>query len=271
MDNRAIGVFDSGLGGLTTVKKLLEVLPGEDLIYLGDTGRVPYGGRSRETLLKYAGEDIRFLLQYDIKAILVACGTVSTAVLEEIRGDYSLPITGVVEAAVRKAAAVSRNGRIGLIGTAASIRSGAYVRRLREIRPDAQILGKACPLFVPLVENRRTRPGDPVIETVAEEYLSSLREAGVDTLILGCTHYPLLREVIAGIMGPAVTLVDAGAETAKLAAVSLAEAGLLSGRTSGGRCRYFVTDSTEDFAETASLFLETDVQGEVSRVSLDAF
>ena len=271
MDNRPIGVFDSGLGGLTAVKRLMDVLPHEDIIYLGDTGRVPYGGRSKETIIKYARQDIAFLQQFDIKAIVVACGTVSTTALDVIADDYTLPIFGVVEAAAHRAAQVTKNGKIGLIGTAASIRSGAYTRQIQKLLPHAEVIGRACPLFVPLVENGRTAPGDVVIETVAREYLSPMQQAGVDTLILGCTHYPLLRDVIAGIMGPDITLVSSGDEAAGFVAGKLSADGQLNDKSAPGTYSYYVSDSTEDFAALASRFLEKDVEGHVAQISLDSF
>lgn len=271
MDNRPIGVFDSGLGGLTAVKRLMEVLPHEDIIYLGDTGRVPYGGRSKETIIKYARQDIAFLRQFDIKAIVVACGTVSTTALDVIAGDYPLPIFGVVEAAAHRAAQATKNGKIGLIGTAASIKSGAYTRKIQKLLPEAEVIGRACPLFVPLVENGRTAPGDVVIETVAREYLEPMIGAGVDTLILGCTHYPLLKDVIAGIMGSGVTLVSSGDEAAGFVAKRLSADGQLCNRSAPGTYSYYVSDSTEDFAPLASRFLEKDVEGHVAQISLDSF
>ena len=167
MDPRPIGVFDSGLGGLTCVKRLMDVMPGEDIIYLGDTGRVPYGGKSRETIIKYARQDIAFLRSFDIKAVVAACGTVSTNGLEEIAGDYPIPVLGVADAAARAAVRRTRNGRIGLIGTKATIRASVYERKILGLLPEAKIFKKACPLFVPIVEDGRIGDGEPVLETVA--------------------------------------------------------------------------------------------------------
>ena len=267
MNDRPIGVFDSGLGGLTAVKKLRQVLPGENIIYLGDTGRVPYGTRSKDTIIKYAREDIAFLRRHDIKAIVVACGTVSTTALEAVAPDYPLPILGVVVPAARKAASITKNGKIGLIGTQASIRSGAYDRVIRSCLPSAQVFANPCPLFVPLVEAGRVRPGDVVIETVVAEYLAPLKDAGVDTLILGCTHYPLLSDVIGNFMGPGVSLIDTGAAAAEYVAGQLRAADMLSDRAAG-ETRYFVTDAPEGFAHLASLFLERDVTEAVEQISL---
>ena len=271
MDNRPIGVFDSGLGGLTAVKKLMELLPGEDIVYFGDTGRVPYGSRSRETIIKYTRQDIAFLRSFNIKAVLAACGTVSTTSLDFVAGDLAIPSFGVVKAAALKASNVTKNGKIGLIGTVASIKSHKYEDLIKACLPNAEVVGVACPLFVPLVENGRIHRGDVVIETVANEYLAPLREKCVDTLILGCTHYPLIAGIIGDIMGENVVLVDPGAEAAKFLANELAETNRLNERTSGGSYSYYVSDSTDGFSELASLFLENDVMGEVKQVSLDSF
>ena len=271
MDKRPIGVFDSGLGGLTAVKRLMEVLPGEDIIYFGDTGRVPYGGRSRETIIRYARQDIAFLRRSDIKAVMAACGTVSTNGLDEIAAKSDIPVFGVVESAAAAAVAATKNGRIGLIGTAASVRSGAYDRKIKELRPNVEILKTACPLFVPLVENGKVSRDDKVLRLVAEEYLAPLREAGADTLIMGCTHYPIIRDVIADVMGDSVALIDTAAETAVRIAGYLRDNGMLSGNESGGKYKYFVSDSTEDFGRMAALFLNTDVRGSVEQISLEDF
>lgn len=271
MDNRPIGVFDSGLGGLTAVQKLIELLPNEDIIYLGDTGRVPYGGRSRETIIKYARQDIAFLTSFDIKAIVIACGTVSTTAMGEIENDYDLPIAGVVLPAVEKAVKVTKNKRIGLIGTVASINSRAYDRLILERLPDAEIFSAACPLLVPLVENGRINRGDIMIETAVREYLTPIKEQGVDTLILGCTHYPLIGDVIGDYMGGEVSLISPGAETAAFVAELLEKNGISAEKGRIATHRYFVTDSIEGFSSAASLFLRQDVRGEVSKVDLHNF
>ena len=271
MDTRPIGVFDSGLGGLTAVRVLRRILPEEDLVYFGDTARVPYGGRSREMLLKYSRQDLRFLRSQDLKAVLIACGTVSTTSLETLQAENDLPIVGVVEPTCRRAVSVSGNRRIGMIATLASVRSGAYEAALRRLDPSVEVLCRPCPLFVPLVENGRTRPGDVVIETVAAEYLAPLRAAEVDTLVLGCTHYPLLEAVIRSIMGPGVELINAGAEGARAAAELLRGRDALAARDAQGGCRYYVSDHVEDFARLASLFLGWDVTGAVGQVDIDLY
>lgn len=270
MDQRPIGVFDSGLGGLTALRELRRILPGEDLVYFGDTGRVPYGTKSRETILRYARQDVAFLRSFDPKAIVVACGTVSANALTELTAENDLPIFAVVSPAAQAAVAATRNKRVGLIGTSASIRSGAYEREMAALDPAVTVAAQACPLFVPLVENGRFRPGDKVAELVVEEYLAPVKAAGVDVLVLGCTHYPLLTDAIAAFMGPAVTLIDTGAVCADHAAKTLGERGLLAQRERGS-CRYFVSDSTQGFAHLASLFLGETVEGSVERVDIEKY
>ena len=271
MDQRPIGVFDSGLGGLTAVHSLWRILPEEDLIYFGDTARVPYGGRSRETILKYARQDVRFLRSFDLKAILIACGTVTTTSLDILQAENDLPMVGVVEPTCRRAALVTKNRRVGLIATAASVRSGAYEAALRRLDPEIRVFSRACPLLVPLVENGRVRPGDVVIETVAREYLTPLKEAGVDTLILGCTHYPLLTDVIGGIMGPGVELVSAGEESAFELKRMLKARGLRADESRRGETVFYVSDRVEDFEQTASLFLQEDLRHTARRIDIEQY
>ena len=264
MDNRPIGVFDSGMGGLTAVRELAALLPHEQLIYFGDTGRVPYGGRSRNTIIRYARQDVAFLRSFDLKAIVVACGTVSTTALPILQAEAEgFPIFGVVEPTARQAADATRNGKIGLIATRASIRTGAYQAVITRLRPEAQVSALACPLFVPLVENGRVHRGDVVIETVVKEYLTPLKDAGVDTLILGCTHYPLLEEVIGDFMGPDVTLIDSGAEAANLASTQF------DPNEGTGTTQYFVSDDPQGFDQLAELFLQekVDVGAELVDIS----
>ena len=251
MDNRPIGVFDSGLGGLTAVRELQRLLPGEDIIYFGDTARVPYGGRSRDTLVRYARQDVAFLRTFDLKAIVIACGTVSTTALDVLTEENDIPIWGVVEPAAEAAARSTKNGLVGLIGTQATIRSGAYERRIAAEAPGVRVLSRACPLFVPLVENGRFRPGDVV-----------------DTLVLGCTHYPLLTEVIGNCMGPGVTLVNVGEKCACRVAERLGGMAALAEPGRRGESRYYVSDSVEDFSRLASIFLRQDVAAEVTQVDI---
>ena len=263
MDTRPIGVFDSGLGGLTAVRQLRRVLPGEDIVYFGDTGRVPYGSRGRDIIVQYARQDIRFLLQQDVKFIIAACGTVSSTYPPEEAARLPVPFTGVVGATARAAVDATRNRKIGIIGTAATVRSGSYAAIIRDMMPDVQIFARACPMFVPLVENGRVHRGDVVIETIVKEYLTPLKDAGVDTLILGCTHYPLLEEVIGDFMGPDVTLIDSGAEAANLASTQF------DPNEGTGTTQYFVSDDPQGFDQLAELFLQekVDVGAELVDIS----
>ena len=269
MDERPLGVFDSGLGGLSGFRHLAQLMPNEDILYLGDTGRVPYGTRSRETIIRYACEDAEFLVGRGVKAILVACNTVSSTAMDVLRNTFDVPFFDVVTAAVGTAAAATRNGRIGVIGTEATVRSGVYGRQLRELLPGADVCEKACPLLVPLVENGRTKRGDRVAEIVTEEYLSELKDRDVDTLILGCTHYRMLRDVISACMGAGVTLVDSGAVGAEDMAGALRRGGCCAPEGKAGEHVFYVTDSTEGFERQASIFLETEEHLDVSRVALN--
>ncbi len=268
MDNRAIGIFDSGLGGLTCVKKVMEIMPNENIIYFGDTGRVPYGTRGKETLLKYVRQDINFLESFDIKLIVIACGTASSAALPEIQSDISTEIIGVLNPACTAAAAKTKNNKIGVIGTAGTIKSGKYVDTIKAINPEIEVFQKACPMFVPIVENGYTKT--QVSKIIAKEYLEDIKNAGVDTLIMGCTHYPLLKEEIASVMGEDVALVDAGEETAIFAKEFLLKNDALSDRELG-KTEYYVSDTTDGFSELGSLFLERRIEGEVSKIDIERY
>lgn len=271
MDQRPIGVFDSGQGGLTAVREIQSILPSENIIYFGDTSRVPYGSRSPEILLHYARQDVRFLRTFGIKALLIACGTISTTALPTLAAENDLPIRGVVQPTCKAAAKATRSGRVGLIATAASVRSGAYERTLGTLNGDIQVFAKACPLFVPLVENGRFHPGDIVIETVAREYLTPLKAQGIDTLMLGCTHYPLLHDVIGEIMGADVTLIDSGAEAARALRQELKSADALAQRERGETALY-ASDSPESFAALAGQFLRRPIEpNEVSLVDIERY
>ena len=266
MDQRPIVVFDSGLGGLTAVHSLWLILPEEHLIYFGDTARVPYGSRSREAILKYARQDVRFLRSFDLKAILIACGTVTTTSLAALQAENDLPMVGVVEPTCRRAVLMTQNKRVGLIATAASVRSGAYEAALRRLDPEVTVFSRACPLFVPLAEAGRIRRGDVVIETVAREYLTPLKNAGVDTLILGCTHYPLLTDVIGDVMGPGVELVSAVELKRMLKARELR-----ADERRRGETEFYVSDRVEDFERTASLFLQEDLRHTARRIDIERY
>ena len=271
MDNRPIGVFDSGLGGLTGVRELRKRLPHENIVYFGDTGRVPYGSRSPETILQYARQDIAFLLSKDVKCIMAACGTVSSTYPPEEAARLPVPFTGVVGATARAAVDATRNRKIGIIGTAATVRSGSYAAIIRDMMPDVQIFARACPMFVPLVENGYFNDGNPVTKLIIAEYLQELKDAGVDTLILGCTHYPLLKKMIGDFMGDEVHLVDSGKVTAQAAAAALDDLGLLNGKKAGGTARYFVSDTPDNFDELAHTFLGEYAGGTVERIAIETY
>ena len=270
MDTRPIGVFDSGLGGLTAMRQLRQRMPCETILYFGDTSRVPYGNRSPETILRYARQDLRFLRTFDPKAVLIACGTVSSNCLEILQKENDIPIVGVVEPTVRRAVEATRNKRVGLIATRASVSSGAYHRMFRRLDREVALFACPCPLFVPLVEEGRFTAGDVVIETVAREYLTPLKDQGIDTLVLGCTHYPLLAEIISGVMGPEVRLVDAGRECAREVERVLAAAGGLAPQGEG-TASYYVSDRPEDFARSAEIFLQRPLETPAQQISIEAY
>lgn len=268
MDKRPIGVFDSGLGGLTCVKEIMKIMPGEDVIYFGDTGRVPYGTRGKETLLKYVRQDIRFLETFDIKMIIIACGTASSAALPWISSEFSTEILGVVEPAAHSAVKATKTKRIGILGTSGTIKSGKYPEYIKSICPDAQVFQKACPMFVPLVENGYA--DSRVTRIIAEEYLAEIKENNVDTLILGCTHYPLLKSVIGEIMGEDVTLIDSGAAAADFAFEQLKSRDMLSDKI-GGNYNYYVSDSTADFAKLGGMFLTRPIDENVGKIDIERY
>lgn len=264
MDHRAIGVFDSGLGGLSVVRRLVNLLPGEDIVYFGDTGRVPYGTRSPETIERYTRQDCRFLLDRDVKFIIAACGTVSSVAPHVLEG-LPVPAMGVVDATAAAAAKATRNGRIGVLGTTATVRSGAFHRALAEERAGVQVFAQACPLFVSLVESGWTARDDAAAVAIARRYLRPLIEQQVDTVVLGCTHFPLLAPILSDVLGEGVTLIDSGAASAEACAAYLRERGALADRESGS-CRFFVSDRPHDFGEVAERFLGRPVLEQVEQI-----
>ena len=262
-DRRAIGVFDSGLGGLTTVRQLLRRLPHEHIVYFGDTGRVPYGTRGEEVIRRYAAQDCAFLMQHDVKIIIAACGTVSS-VAPQVLSALPLPTISVVAPASRVAASVTKNGIIGVLGTAATIKSGSYAKAVKAAKPDAKIHAIACPMFVPLVENGWNGVKDEVAKLAVERYLQPLKDAGADTVILGCTHFPLLAPVIQNFLGDDVILVDAGEEAARVCQVLLAENGMLNRENEGdGDVNFYVSDQPSGFSSLAERFLGVPVKKNV--------
>ena len=264
--NQPIGIFDSGLGGLSVVNALTELLPGEDIVYFGDTGRVPYGTRSRQTIEGYTRQDIAFLQSKNVKLVIAACGTVSS-VASHVGESCGLPFVGVVKPTAKAAVDATKNKKIGVIGTAATIASGSYSKEIALLDPTVQVFGQPCQLFVQMVEEGFIGEDDPIALAVSERYLQPLKEQGVDTLILGCTHFPLLAKVIRKVMGDAVTLIDSGRATATYVADYLNKQNLLSDQAQGEHA-YFVSDRTEAFAEVAGRFLGREIPP-VSRVVLE--
>ena len=263
---KAIGIFDSGVGGLTVLKEIVRSLPQEDTIYLGDTARVPYGTKSPETVIRYSRQITSFLVQRDIKLLVVACNTASAVSLDALKAEFSLPIVGVIEPGARRAAAVTRNGRVGVIGTEGTIKSSAYAKAIKRINPEIEVLTRACPLFVPLAEEGWV--DNEVARLTARTYLEGMKGAGVDTLVLGCTHYPLLKDVIAEVMGDGVQLVDSAAETAHTVAEILRGRGTLRPSAEKGNHHYYVTDVPAGFIKVGNRFLGGKLE-EVYQVDID--
>jgi glutamate racemase len=255
MNQLPLGIFDSGVGGLTVLRAVRERLPREDVIYLGDTARVPYGTKSRATVERYAIENAAFLESKGVKMIVVACNTASALARERLREEFKLPLLSVVGPGTRAAARATRTGRIGVIATEATVESGAYEQGIREACAgrEVEIFSRACPLFVPLAEEGET--DSMIARAVAEQYLLPLRAQGLDTLVLGCTHYPLLKRVIAETMGESVMLVDSAEATAAETAALLSARGLLNEQTKDGESRFYVTDAAERFHRIAERFL----------------
>lgn len=260
MGGDAIGIFDSGVGGLTVMHRVMEALPQENLIYLGDTGRTPYGNKSSEIITRYSVENAAFLLEKGVKMLVVACNAMSAVALDELRARTDVPIVGVIEPGAKAAVARTRNRRVGVIGTEATIGSGSYTKALRALAPGLEIYTRACPLFVPLAEEGWT--DNEVARATVAAYLESLKASGIDTLILGCTHYPLLRKTIARFLGRSVRLVDSAEETAREVGEMLTAAGLRR-RGGGGSTSFFVTDVPDRFVKVGRSFLGERVESAV--------
>ncbi len=253
-----IGVFDSGLGGLTVVKELLHALPNERVVYFGDTARVPYGTKSKESIIRFATQIVTILLKYKVKMIVVACNTASSLALATIQRKFSVPIVGVIDPGARKAAASTRNRKVGIIATQSTVKSGRYTAKILEYDPRITVTSQACPLFVPLVEEGWF--DHPVTVSVAEEYLKDITKAKVDTLILGCTHYPLLKGVLGRVVGPRVNLVDSATEVAGAVKDMLVRKGLLRMALKPASHTYLVSDEPELFKRLAVRFLGNGVK-----------
>jgi glutamate racemase len=271
--NKPIGIFDSGVGGLTVAREVFNLLPKEDVIYFGDVGRYPYGGRSQEIITKFAVQDVAFLLEHEVKYVICACNTVSAVALDALTQNYKLPMIGVIHPGARAAVKATKNGRIGVIGTNATISSNAYARSIHVQNPDLKVFSLACPLFVPLAEEGYIDKEATYL--IARDYLQTMHDVDIDTLILGCTHYPLLKQVIADVMGDKVTLIDSGEETARVAYKSLTESGLLNSRTSqtpstSGDHKYFVSDVPEKFSQVATRFMGKIVD-RITRIDISTY
>lgn len=253
MNNRAIGIFDSGVGGLSCVKELLHCLPGEDIKYLGDTLRMPYGVKTIDELHRCAKDNVAFLQRRGVKLIAAACGTVSSNVPKEHLDNLAVPFVDVIRPTVNAALKATKTKRIGIIATPATVKADSMGKRIRELDSSAEVISVGCTDFVPLIESGHI--DDDVIRQSAEGYLAQIKDFGVDTLILGCTHYPIISKIISEIMGSDVALIDSGRETAIGIKMTLEKLGLFSGKENGGRAEYFVTNNTDAFDNVAKVFL----------------
>ena len=266
MTRRPIGVFDSGVGGLTVVRAVRAALPEEDILYLGDTARLPYGSKSPETVARYSITCAKFLAEHDVKVLLIACNTASAHALPVLREETPVPVIGVIDAGARAAHHASESGRIGVIGTAGTVASGAYDRAVRALRPAVEVFAQACPLFVPLVEEGLAE--HEAARLIARDYLAPLHDVRIDTLVLGCTHYPAMRRMIGEVMGPGVRLIDSGEETALEVARALGDLGLLAPEDHAPTRRFTVSDLPLRFRRVGRL-LVGDMIDTVERVQIE--
>ena len=265
MNDQPIGVFDSGIGGLTVVRELMRQLPHESIVYFGDTARVPYGPKSPETVVRYSREITNFLKDQGVKAVVVACNTATAHALPTLKKEYDLPIIGVIEPGSRAAARATKSGNVGVIGTQGTINSGAYERAIAEELPSANIIARACPLFVPLVEEGWLETD--ATRLIATEYLGDIVEAHVDTLVLGCTHYPLLKRAIGEVVGRQVRLIDSAEETAAETATTLRDQSLAKENSGNPDYRFIASDIPDQFLRVGQRFLGQAIDS-VERVTL---
>jgi len=264
-NNRPIGIFDSGIGGLTVVKEVIRELPHEDIVYFGDTARLPYGNKSPRTVIRFSVENTKFLLKFGVKLIIVACNTSSSIVIPTLRRRFAVPILGVIRPAVKKAVQITKTGRIGIIGTRTTIASKAYQREIKRLDPYLKSFAQACPLFVPLAEEGWV--DDQVTFKIAKRYLQPMVKKNIDTLILGCTHYPILSKVISAAVGKNISFVDSAERTAQEAKRILVANNLCSQRDSRkGRCRFYVSDEPRVFIKVGKWFLGKQVAARVQKV-----
>ncbi len=256
MNNKqAIGIFDSGMGGLTVVKEVIANLPNENIIYFGDTARVPYGPKSKETVIRFSIENILFLLRHNVKLIIVACNTASSVALADIEKNFKVPIMGVIEPGVKEAVRISRNKRIGIIGTKTTIKSRAYEHQIKKLNSKIKVFSQACPLFVPLVEEGWLKT--KITKEIVADYLLPLKNKNIDTIVLGCTHYPLLKPVIQEVFGLKVKLIDSARQVANEAKQILANQGLLTSAKANKQknISFYVSDEPDNFAKQGEKFL----------------
>lgn len=265
--DRAIGIFDSGIGGLTVLREIKRILPHEDIIYFGDTARVPYGTKSKATVIKFAIQDADFLVDLKVKIIVVACNTASSLSLKVLKRRYDIPVVGVIEPGTQKAVNTTKNMRIGVIGTKATISSGIYEREIKKVNSEIDILSISCPLFVPLVEENWL--GGSVTREIAERYLKPFKKKNIDTLILGCTHYPLLRPIIKKTLGRSVKLVDSARATAEKVKRILYNKGIYKKKTNRAGYRFYVSDEPKLFKNIGERFLGSAINS-VKKVEIDA-
>lgn len=256
-DGKAVGIFDSGVGGLTVVRQLRALMPNESLLYLGDTARVPYGTKSPDTVIRYAEKCAALLVERGVKLLIVACNTASAFAVQALTDSMDIPVVGVIHPGAREAVLATRIGKVGVIGTVGTVGSGAYQRAIASLREEIEVVARPCPLFVPLAEEGWVR--GPVPEAVAKEYLTPMIEAGVDTLVLGCTHYPLLADTVAKTMGPRITLVDSASAVARQVQEVMRQQALCVNQDSEGTIRFLVSDAPDSFRRTGQQFLGHDL------------
>lgn len=249
-NNSPIGVFDSGVGGLTVAREIIRQLPNESIVYFGDTARVPYGSKSKDTIIRYSRQIVRFLKTKNVKAIVVACNTASAFALDTIEKELDIPIIGVVKPGAKSAIENTKNKRIGIVGTEGTIKSGLYTEYIQSIDPEITVIGKACPLFVPLVEEGMLH--DSVTDEIASRYLNELKDKDIDSLILGCTHYPLLRSTVGKIMGDEVNLVNPAYETAISLEALLRNVGIKADEDAEAKYEFYVSDAADKFKSFAN-------------------
>lgn len=255
---KPIGVFDSGIGGLTVVKRIISILPTENIVYFGDTARVPYGSKSNDTVIDYSIQAANFLINKNVKVIVVACNTASAVALSELRKRFNVPVIGMIEPGAKLALSETKTGRIGVIGTSTTVNKHAYAEEIKKLNPDVEVFEEACPLFVPLAEEGWI--DHKATYLIAEEYLKELKKKDIDILVLGCTHYPILSKVLQKVIGPEIKLIDSGIAAARVVKSELERIGFCTNSNSNGIQDYYVSDIPQKFKFVAELFLDRPMQ-----------